>query len=248
MTPPALRKLAQISDFTPIYIPFWTFDAITDATWKAEVGHTRTVGSGKNRRTVTVWKWESGKVHLNHDDVLISGTTHVSNVLLKRIKKFWLEKLVPYSPDYLAGSQAQAYDVALEPAWEQAREKMREDTKDACRRQASSTKIRNFSMNLDFSGESWRYILVPIFLTTYRYQDKVFQVMVNGQTREVCGQRPVAWWKVFSVIAIFFVPGLLFAILTLIGEMPALITLFVLGAAVFLTFYLLKIADEMDDV
>ena len=72
--------------------------------------------------------------------------------------------------------------------------------------------MRNFSMNLDFSDESWRYILLPIYLANYRYGNKVFQVLINGQTGTIAGQRPVDWRKVAKVLGLWFLPGLLLAI------------------------------------
>jgi hypothetical protein len=108
---------------------------------------------------------------------------------------------------------AQAYEVDLETAWERARQLMRARTKEACQKQASAQTIRNFSMNLDFSEESWRYFLLPLYLATYRYGNKLFQVMVNGQTGTIAGQRPVDWKKVGWTLAGAFLPGLLLGII-----------------------------------
>ena len=69
-------------------------------------------------------------------------------------------------------------------------------------------------MSADFADESWRYILLPIYLSTYKFQDSTYQVMVNGQTGTVAGQKPVAWWKVWLAIAALLAPG---TILGLIG-------------------------------
>lgn len=69
-------------------------------------------------------------------------------------------------------------------------------------------------MNAVFSDETWRYILLPVYLAAYRYDHKVYQVMINGQTGAIAGSKPVAWWKVWLAIAISLAPG---ALLTLIG-------------------------------
>jgi Zn finger protein HypA/HybF involved in hydrogenase expression len=212
MTPKALQRLATVETFTGIFLPYWTFDATTKADWRAEVGHTETERYYSNgewkTRTKTVWKWESGQVNLFHDDLLVSGTTRLSNVLLSRINTFSLQDLAPYEPNYLAGFQAQNYDTPLEKAWETSRHEMREKTKQSCRSQASTSQIRNFSMTLDFADESWRYILLPLHLANYHYQAKTFQVMVNGQTGAIAGQRPVDWGKVWLAVIGLLAPGL----------------------------------------
>ena len=90
--------------------------------------------------------------------------------------------LVSYDPDFLAGSIAQAYDIELEHAWRLGRKAFREITRKACRQQASSSKIRNFSMSLDFSDESWRYILIPVLMASYQFDNKTYRIVINGQT------------------------------------------------------------------
>ena len=93
---------------------------------------------------------------------------------------------------------------------------MREKTRQACYSQASTPKVRSFSMELDFSEESWRYILLPMYVAAYRFQDKIFQVMLNGQTGRIAGQRPVDWNKIGLVRALIVAPGLLLCLLGLL--------------------------------
>ncbi|GJM42268.1 MAG: hypothetical protein DHS20C20_25500 [Ardenticatenaceae bacterium] len=228
MLPKDLQKLARSTEYTPIYIPFWTFDARTKATWRAEVHNTdarRRRHSAPNwkwerpfllklaDREEKVWDWESGAVSLFTDDMLVSGSSQLSLALLSQMGGYQLAKLVPYDPAFLAGLSAQAYEVDLETAWERARGLMRVRTKKACQDQASASSMRNFSMNLGFSEESWRYILLPLYLATYRYGDKLFQVMINGQTGTIAGQRPVDWKRVGWTLAGALLPGLLLGII-----------------------------------
>jgi predicted RNA-binding Zn-ribbon protein involved in translation (DUF1610 family) len=220
MVPGSLKQLARVADFTAVYLPYWTFDALTSATWKAEVGHTRTrryrEGGKWKERIEIEWRWESGKVQLNIDDLIVEGTGKLSRLLMERLKGFNLAALTPYEPKFLAGLQARAYDIPLEGAWEIARQKMREQTRQACISQASTSMVRNFSMNLDFSQETWRYVLLPVYVAAYRYQGKTFQVMVNGQTGVVAGQRPVDWTRIWLVVAALLAPGVLLGLLGLV--------------------------------
>jgi hypothetical protein len=258
MTPGSLRRLAKVAEFTGIYLPFWTFDSTTKADWKAEVGHTKTEryfsdGEWKTR-TKTVWKWESGHVRLFHDDLLVEGTTRLSALLLGRIKNYNLRQLAPYEPKYLAGLQAQAYDIALQTAWETGRHEMRERTRQACRNQASTSKIRNFSMNLDFDDESWRYILLPVYLAIYAYNNQTYQVMVNGQTGAVSGQRPVDWFKLWLAVIALLAPGLTIGVIGLItlifggiGLFIGVIGFILLVIGLIIGFNLVRKAQAMDD-
>ncbi|MBN2430901.1 MAG: zinc ribbon domain-containing protein [Acidobacteria bacterium] len=258
MIPGRLRRIADTSSFTPIYLPAWTFDSVTTAHWRAEVGHTQretyTHQGRRLTRTKIVWKWESGQVRLNFDDVLIPGTKRFPPRLLSGLLPFDPRCLTPYEPRYLAGLHAQAYDVDLTQAWADARHSMRESTRAASRRQASTSRIRNFSMELDFSEESWRYILIPVFAAVYTYSGRSFQVLLNGQTGVIAGQRPVDWTKVWLVIAALLCPGLLLGLLGLLlvllkaGAAALVIGLVLFTVGIAAAVPILLRAQGMDDV
>lgn len=259
MTPRALRQLAKMQEFVGIYLPFWTIDSSTSADWTALVGHTETEryydhqsNSWKTRSKV-VWRWESGQVDLNFDDILVDGTERISALLMDKIRDTQLDQLAPFEPEYLAGFQAQSYDVTLEQAWETAREQMREETRLECRSQASTNRIRNFSMNLDYSQETWRYILLPFYLVSYNYRGQAYQVIVNGQTGSIAGQRPADWRKIWLVIAGLVTPGLLTSLTGLLlaqvlGPVILGIGLGLLVAAVIAAIVILIKATRLDDV
>lgn len=268
MTPQALREAARVADFQGIYMPYWTFDARTSAHWRAEVGHTVSEryydSSSKSwrTRTKTVWRWESGRARQVFDDLLVTGSTRLSGLLLSELQDFDTQALVPYAPSYLAGFLAHAYDISLETAWDEARERMRAATQEACRSQASTGQIRNFRMALDFGDESWRYVLMPVYVAVYQYEGEPYQVMINGQTGTIAGQRPVDWTKVWLAVAAMLAPGVLLGLLGVLATVFGAVlppSFLVGGGVLVLAFVLLVIgmifaaitvskARKMDDV
>lgn len=191
MLPDGLTQLGRSTEYVPIYVPFWTFDARSFAKWRAEIAETKRRGN----KTVTTWRKVSGEARLRFDDILVYGTDKIDHDLLKFIRQFDLDALVTYNPEYLAGIQAQAYDIPLETAWENARQRMRLRTKQECKNQINR-RHRNFQMALDFSEESWRYMLLPLYIAAYQYGNESYQVLLNGQSGKIVGQRPVDWVKV----------------------------------------------------
>ncbi len=259
MTPAALRGIAKFDRLIPIHIPFWTFDSVTQADWRAQVGHSETHryydhGSKSwKTRTRIVWRWESGHVHLSFDDLIVEGTDRIQNGLLTKIDDFDLSQMVSYDPRFLAGMHALAADLPLEAAWERARGRMRERTREACRSQASTSRIRSFSMSMDFEGETWRYILLPIFLAGYAYRSERYQVAINGQTGAITGGRPADWRRIWMVIAALLAPGILVGLgglltLPILGPLPAAIGFGLLIAALTGSVVILVNAAKLDDV
>jgi DNA-directed RNA polymerase subunit RPC12/RpoP len=258
MTPGELRNAASINKFNPIYLPYWTFDAMAKAGWKAQVGkevrESYMLNGERHTRTKIIWRWESGMVEKFFDDLLVPGTVRLNLGALAKIDFYNLSELVLYEPRFLAGMQAQAYDVPLEQAWEAGRKVMRDQTRKACLDRASSSMVRDFSMNLDFSDESWRYILVPAYTSVYNYQGKIYQVILNGQTSKVAGPRPVDWTKVWLVIAALLAPGVLLGLLGLltlilqIGVAIGALGLFLLVVGLGISFFIFRQAQEMENV
>ncbi len=212
--PGDLASVTSVDRFMGIYLPYWTFSAKLDSDWKAEVGTSRTEsyrasdGTWKTR-TVIDWQWRSGHVHLEIDDALVPGTTKVSQKLLERIATFDMASLVNYDASLLAGWQAQTYDRSLPDAWELGRHGMRERARAACHADTGSVHVRSFSMTADLDDESWRHVLLPVYVSAYRFGGRTFVVVANGQTGEVAGQKPVAWWKVWAAIAAMLSPGII---------------------------------------
>lgn len=242
MHPAGLSAAASSAQFTGVYLPFWTFSARVMADWRAEVGYERTRrvydAGAKEWRTETVidWRWENGQTVLPVADQLELGTTKVSATLLRRMSDFDLNALAAYDAGFLAGWQAQAYDVALPTAWDTARAAMRERAKDACRGEITSPHVRNLSVAAAFEDEVWRYVLLPVYVAPYRFEGKPYQLLINGQTGGVVGQKPVAWAKVWLVVAALLTPGVLLSLLglplTLAAGFGAILLVF--GAVLFI--------------
>ena len=269
MTPAQLRDAARLDKFTPVYLPYWTFNAVCKARWKAQVGKEVRESfrdTQNNRREVTriQWRWESGIVEKPFNDLLVPGTSRVNLSTLGKIDTYAISELVLYEPSFLAGMQAQAFDVTLEQAWDAGRLVMRDRTRQACYDRASSEHIRDFSMSLDFCDETWRYILVPVYTSVYAYGDRPegaalseapfrsYQILINGQNGKIAGPRPVDWQKVWLVIALLLAPG---ALLGLVGVATLLLqigiavgglALFLLVIGLIIAFVIFMQALEME--
>ncbi|MCC7162063.1 MAG: TFIIB-type zinc ribbon-containing protein [Anaerolineae bacterium] len=240
MYPRDLVRAAYGAQFTGIYLSFWTFRARVSGRWRAEVGTERSeqyfdMGSKTfKRRQVIDWRWREGDVVVPFENQLATATTRIAPRLLRRLEPYDLEELVTYDPGYLAGWRAQSYEIGLEQAWDAARIEMREKTRGAAFAQIESPHVRNFSLNALFDDEAWRLLLLPVFIAAYQFQDKTYQLVINGQTGKVAGDKPVAWLKVWAFVAALVVPGLALAGIGLLLARSGSGWLFVVGGLIFI--------------
>ena len=212
--PSRLADLARVDRFVGVYVPYWVFEAQVAADYACEVGHdhTRTVTDGNGRthtETETVWTWTKGHIAHGFAHVRIPGTARLSRVLLGRVDDaFDLSQLEAFDPRFLAGFDAQGYDIALPEAWEDGKAEIRDGARRLCEADAGSSKIRNLSVAAGLSEEAWRYALLPVWVTAYKFEGKTWQIMVDGASGVVHGQKPVVWARVWLAIAAMVAPGL----------------------------------------
>ena len=54
-----------------------------------------------------------------------------------------------------------------------------------------------------YSDVRFKHVLLPVWISAYRFRDKTYRFLVNGQTGEVAGESPVSWQKVtWLVVAV----------------------------------------------
>ncbi len=198
-----------------VYVPFWTFDADTSSRYSGERGEyyyeTRTVqvrvnGKMETRQEQvrrTRWYSTSGQVARDFDDVLVMASRSLPERLGNQLTPWDLGALVPYNPEFLAGFQAEGYTVPLADGTDEARDRMSTVIREDVRRDIGGDEQRIHSVDTDWSEETFKHILLPIWMAAYKYNGKSYRFLVNGQTGEVQGERPWSVWKIaFAVIIV----------------------------------------------
>ena len=198
---------------TGVYVPYWTFDADTASRYQGQRGEhyyeTRTVTATVNGKTEerseqvrkTRWHPVSGTVARRFDDVLVIGSTSLPQRLGEGLEPWDLAALQPYTPDYLAGLQAEGYTVALKDGHQAGRVKMDSVIHADVRHDIGGDEQRVDNIDSDFDDETFKHVLLPVWMAAYKYSGRSFRFLVNGQTGEVQGERPWSVWKItFAVL------------------------------------------------
>ena len=63
-------------------------------------------------------------------------------------------------------------------------------------RQVPGDTQRNLQVTAEFSGRTFKHVLVPVWLVSYRYAGKPYQIAVNGWTGAIAGERPYSAAKI----------------------------------------------------
>jgi len=214
--PNRLKNAALTDTLHGVYLPYWTFDSHVSADWTAEAGHyyytTESYRDGQGRtqtKQVRHTRWENASGSLQHffDDELIPGTTGVHEKLLRQVEPFpTLTDLKEYSPEFVRGWTVERYQIDLHKAADLNQQDMQQKTTALCAADIPGDTYRNLNVDANYQGRTFKHVLVPVWLVSYTYGSKSFQVLANGYTGTLAGEYPKSWIKIFfAALAAFIV-------------------------------------------
>ena len=126
-----------------------------------------------------------------------------------------LSQVVPYEESYLSGFRVESYSLPLPEGRGLAREKMAQEIRRLVERDIGGDHQRVFQIDTSYSQETFKHLLMPIWIDSYRYGEKVYRFLVNARTGEVQGERP--WSVVKIVFAVLVAVAVLVLLLTVVG-------------------------------
>ena len=205
--PRKAKQNASPEAFQGVYLPYWTYDAQTTSNFSGRVGYNRTVkDKNGNTRTVTDWRNVSGVYQEFFDDITVMASKRQVDSGVRACEPFDFSKLVPYSPQVVAGFVAERYSIGLQEGWDSAQRsiqsRLRSDIPYYIRRHWNADCTDSVRFSTLYSNITYKYLLVPTWISSFKYKDKVYQFAVNGQTGKVGGKSPVSAGKVIIAIGI----------------------------------------------
>ena len=204
--PNALKSRALTDTVHGIYIPYWTFDAKVHAEWTAEAGYyyyeTESYRDAQGRQQTrqvrrTRWVPASGAIDHFFDDELVPASHGIEAELLRKIEPFpTTSDLKPYDPGFLSGWVVEQYQIDLIAAAQHSQEVMDGKTRELCSQEVPGDTQRNLAVDTTYTEQTFKHILVPVWLINYTYGAQVYQVVINGYTGTLAGKHPLSWVKI----------------------------------------------------
>ncbi len=222
--PSKLQKMANLEELSGIYIPFWTFDAETESNWSGEAGHyyyenkrVRINGQIQTQQVQKInWKRRNGQLSHFFDDVLVPSSEGLDNPKFQRIlTSYRLDEVINFDPRLILGWKAEVYNLEVDAGYDVADKIIDARIRGMCISRLGGDTNRNLSIQTNKNNRTFKHIILPVWVAAYRYNNKSYQFIINGQTGRVGGEKPYSWIKIalfgcmiVAVIAIaFFVMG-----------------------------------------
>ncbi|GLW32942.1 hypothetical protein [Actinoplanes regularis] len=206
--PNSLKRVTEAESSHSSYLPHWSYDAETVSRYRGQRGDhyyvTETYTENGQTRTRRVrktrWRAASGVVSRSFDDVLVTGTGRVMPKHLETLQPWPLAEAEPYRPEYLAGHETLRYDVEPEAGLENAKRKMAGVIEGDCRRDIGGDEQRVHSIDTEYHQLMFKLMLLPVWIACYLHAGRTYNILVNGRTAKVTGERPYSAAKIASAV------------------------------------------------
>lgn len=218
--PNDLKTRAVQGALNGVYAPYWSFDTKAMARYKGQYGvdYEETDSDG-NTTTHTNWYDCKGIAKHFFDDYLVPASNKENADLIKYVEPFKTAQCKPYKPEYVSGFSSERYAIGLQDCWKKAQEDIKNDKIDDyiekdIKKHHKCDRTRIDSKEVRFFDNKFKYLLLPLWISSYRYNGKVYHFVVNGQTGKIEGDHPYSWIKItLAVLAVLAISYFIFSLL-----------------------------------
>ena len=207
------KNLSAKERMKGIYLPYWTYDADTVTKYIGERGVTRQVsriqGGKKVTHTVTDWYPASGTIRYFFDDVLVPASDSLPPDISRVLTNWDRRNYVAYKDQFVRGFLAELYKKDFKDCYPSAKKQMESHISSLVRSDIGGNQQRVHRQETNYSDIKFKHVMLPVWLSAYRYKDKTYIFAINGRTGQVFGQRPWSAVKI-ALLAIIVVAILAF--------------------------------------
>lgn len=182
----------QIEHLYGVYYPYWIVDAQVAGSYSARGEVEKVTRRGDDRHIdITVYDVQrAGSINMR--DITGSALKSEDAELLKYILPFELKKGVDFSMSYLSGFRAEMRNLEQKDVQPQVEQTKKTLTQQLLKRDVTGYSALTSEKTLvNTKSENWRYALLPVWIVTYKYNDKMYMYGINGQTGKSFGELPV---------------------------------------------------------
>ncbi len=229
--PNALKNFARPDAIDGVYLPFWTYDTNTTSYYTGERGEHYYV-------TETYHETDSQGRRFNVLDRcgILAGTAHPvrssAGLMMcssqpqchcrKTAWKLWNPGTLPNCSHtirrFFRASRRNVIRLSLARVSSASSRWQRVLLKAMFGRDIGGDEQRIHDVATHYSGITFKHLLLPVYAGAYRFNQKIYQIVVNGRTGEIQGDRPYSAWKIALFVAAMLFVVLIIALVFSLAE------------------------------
>jgi len=181
----SIKPQGMVAPPRGIYLPIWTFDIGGGISYYGDKYEANEVLQQRASRVVHI----EGEYPVHVNDLPIPASRKIARHVSRLLPTFELEHTKPYDPRYLSNWPAEVYDVPMADASLDARSRAYAQLKRKLPGEITSLfNLKTSSATMAI--ESFKLVLIPVWLTEIPVDGKQVLVLINGQNGIVQGDMP----------------------------------------------------------
>jgi hypothetical protein len=223
--PHDMKKLTELTSLTPIFVPVWLFSTHTKTNWSGRSGMERSrqkaeKDSSGNTEYKTEYYIDWFPVSGIHENLYPYIPVPASKTLIQHISKmkryngtassiidgYDYQSITTFDSMYIEKYPIDSNIITLDEAKPYFTTKVRELEKQACTNMISGDKTELEYYNIIMSDIEYKLIYVPMYLSSFYYDGKLYSFIVNGRTAKISSEKkPISVAKILIAIMMFIV-------------------------------------------
>lgn len=233
----------RLDNLIGVYIPYWlpTIDIrkAMKLNGTKQIRQEKMLSSSSSSETTTIPVKLLRDIECIYARITADSSRQLNDDVSRRLEPWDTDRAIPFTPKYLTGFYANVYDVpageAINISKKRAKEFIDEYIYDSC---AEFQPVTVESEETTCDVADLEYALLPVWFMTFRCNDNIINILVNGQTGKVVAHLPndtakVARSAIPIGIGVVFAYAVLGLICGLLNNITPWLFLFATGSAAF---------------
>lgn len=191
--PKDFLSAGQQEKIVGLYVPFWVTDVNVNADMDALGKRIRSWTSGNYSYTETQEYALARKANVVIKGLPADGASHIDDELMEAVEPFDYSKIRPFAMQYLSGFLAEKYDMDYAKMFPRIQNRAVQASDQLVRQSMTGySSVSVTRSDIRVMSTKWEYMLLPVWFMTYKYNDKVYEFALNGQTAKFVGEPPLS--------------------------------------------------------
>ncbi len=187
----------QIEEVQGIYVPFWLYDCRADGDMAFDATKVRSWSDSRYNYTETSYYLVTCDGSMRFEKIPVDGSIKMDDALMDSLEPFDYSAMEDFAPGYLSGFLADRFDNDAEDCLPRATVRVKNSVAEVFKEAVSGgfTTMVPTKSNIGLADTSVKYVLLPVYLISSKYDGKFYQFAVNGQTGKAVGNLPISKGK-----------------------------------------------------
>lgn len=200
--PNKFKKNISADNIEAYYFPAFVYNSAAKSTYEGRLYEEYTVRRGDKTETRRRYFRISGEKETRHDGVEIEASTRLEQAELDWVRPYQMDKAVCYTKEYVSGFDVESYSASLKDTFTQATDIMKKEITHRILNGYRYDGVSYLKVDTKFYNTKYSYCLLPIYRINYKYRNKNYSNVMNGQSGALGGHTPKSALKItFTVLS-----------------------------------------------